>query len=253
MIYHSPDDRPLAIDLYCGLGGWTEGLIDQGYYVVGFDIEAHEYDDDRYPGHLVVQDVLSLHGSQFKHAAVIVCSPPCQKYSYMAMPWSRAKAMADDIRADETGQKLADLNELFNACFRIQREAAEAAGHHIPMVVENVRGAIPWIGRSRANCGSMHFWGDVPALMPQFKYIKVQNFRFDGSGRSFQTGAVKQGWFNDVPRTPQSLATLTTRSPARKAASARIAKVPFTLSQYIAATFKPTPQRKLELVEDTLI
>ena len=34
---------PLAIDLFCGLGGWTEGLLAEGYWVVGFDIERHEY------------------------------------------------------------------------------------------------------------------------------------------------------------------------------------------------------------------
>ena len=51
----------------------------------------------------------------------------------------------------------------------IQREASAAAGHHIPLVVENVRGAIPWVGRSRWNYGSYHLWGDVPALMPMTK------------------------------------------------------------------------------------
>jgi len=185
-------DKPLAIDLFCGLGGWTEGLLAEGYHVIGFDIEEHAYGEHRYPGQLVVQDVLTLHGSQFKDAALIVASPPCQEYSYMAMPWSRAKAKAAAIRADETGQKLADLNRLFDACFRIQKEACIAAGRHIPLVVENVRGAIPWVGRSRWNFGSFHLWGDVPALMPlTVKPQKVPGFRFDGSGRSFQTASVE--------------------------------------------------------------
>lgn len=28
--------RPLAIDLYAGLGGWTEGLLAEGWDVIGF-------------------------------------------------------------------------------------------------------------------------------------------------------------------------------------------------------------------------
>ena len=56
------------------------------------------------------------------------------------------------------------LNALFNACFRIQREASEAAGRHIPMVVENVKGAQPWVGRAQANFGSFYLWGDVRSV-----------------------------------------------------------------------------------------
>jgi site-specific DNA-cytosine methylase len=40
----------LAIDLFCGLGGWTEGLLAEGYYVVGFDIERHQYGEHQVPG-----------------------------------------------------------------------------------------------------------------------------------------------------------------------------------------------------------
>ena len=217
---------PLAIDLFCGLGGWTSGLLAKGYYVVGFDIERHEYGDAKYPAQLVLQDVLTLHGSQFKDAALIVASPPCQEYSYMAMPWSRAKAIEAEYRSGE--RDVVKLTALFDACFRIQREAIEAAGHFIPMVVENVRGAQKWVGRSRWNYGSFHLWGDVPALMPITKRIvgdafkrtgrtmcyppgsanpdaakgrtgklhwqdegqKVPGFRCDGSGKSFQTASV---------------------------------------------------------------
>lgn len=180
------------IDLFSGLGGWADGGLAEGYDVIGFDIERHVYGDHSYPAQLVIQDVLTLHGSQFKDAALIVASPPCQEYSYMAMPWKLAKAKAAAIRADTSGQALANLNRLFNACFRIQAEASLAAGRHIPLIVENVRGAIPWVGRSRWNFGSFHLWGDVPALMPiTLKMAKVPSSRFDGSGKTFQSASVE--------------------------------------------------------------
>lgn len=169
--------RPLAIDLFTGLHGWSAGLVAEGWRVIGFDLEdmCAQFGQPR-PQHvqLVIQNVLTLHGSQFKSADLIVASPPCQAYSWMAMPWSLAKEKAAAIRADESGKLLDDLNQLFNACFRIQHEACEAAGRHIPMVVENVRGAQPWVGRSRWQYGSFALWGDVPALMPiTSRVIKV--------------------------------------------------------------------------------
>ena len=203
--------QPLAIDLFCGLGGWTEGLLAEGYRVVGFDNERHVYSEARYPAQLVLQDVLTIHGAQFKDAALIVASPPCQAYSYRAMPWKRAKALPPPD------------NSLFEACFRIQREAIAATGHsrtcpecdgeamtrgccrcercdgkgyvwvdtrHIPLVVENVCGAQKWVGRAKWHFGSFYLWGDVPALMPITKRAKVGDY--GGHGR-FPPGGLAQG------------------------------------------------------------
>jgi len=176
--------KPIVFDLFCGLGGWSDGFIAEGYHAIGFDIEKHDYGNGCYPGELVMADVLAMNGAdlvkQFGIPAVIVASPPCQEYSYMAMPWSRAKAIAADYKSGKRDTK--KLTALFDACFRIQREAIEAAGHFIPMVVENVRGAQPWVGKAKHHYGSYYLWGDVPALMPitriagqQAEGVKVQS------------------------------------------------------------------------------
>jgi hypothetical protein len=213
--------KPIVYDFYCGLGGWSKGFLAEGYRAVGFDIERHEYGDKRYPGELVLQDVLTMHGRQFRDAAALVASPPCQKYSYMAMPWTRAKAQAAAIRADTTGRALEDLNALFNACFRIQREASEAAGRYIPLVVENVKGAQPWTGPAAWHFGPFYLWGDVPALMPRASEVKQH-----GSGAA---------WFDT------GICHLSSNSPRRRQRSAEIAEIPFDLASWIARCCLNTP------------
>ena len=270
---------PICYDLFCGLGGWSEAFLAEGYECIGFDIEAHDYGTGGYPGKLILRDVRSIHGSELKDAAAIVASPPCQAYSYRAMPWKRAKALPPPD------------NTLFNECFRIQREAIEAAGHWIPLIVENVRGAQKWVGRARWNYGSFYLWGDVPALMPHtFKGVKTtgrsmslgapkwgthnmgpgelmhaeiaanqdgrkvsMNFheheKTGKPGRSFKSTAVAQyqpeaglkmggDWFSDPTSTCRRHGS---KSNARKAASAMIAKIPYPLAAHIARCYKPKP------------
>lgn len=263
---------PLAIDMFCGLGGWSEGLLAEGWDVVGFDIERHAYGDMRYPAQLVLQDVTTIHGSQFRDADLIVASPPCQNYSYLAMPWSRSrgdgspKAKAMRRKWETEGPD----NRLFDACFRIQREACEAAaGRYIPLIVENVRGAEPWVGPAKWKYGSFYLWGDVPALMPMQGNRKntggswfgvrgdetldrndPRDLRRDESGE-FVDASVRGGWnhpgkaldgtkntggswFEDRRNNPRT----GSRNQARKAASAMIAKIPLPLSRYIARHFR---------------
>ena len=299
--------KPLVFDLYSGLHGWCEGFIAEGYRCVAFDIvDMCKLVGVRRPRNvrLVLRDVTKLTGSdlvrEFGVPAVIVASPPCQEYSYMAMPWNRAKERARKYGSGELN--VADLTLLFDTCFRIQREVSEAAGRCIPLIVENVRGAQKWVGAARWHFGSYYLWGDVPALMPVTWQLKQpgRNFHFPEKygipSPSFhghseepsvrdalalktvghlnirdvhshtrhltnQAEHLKMGWDNSVrgkcrrndsigisgPRNngkgdkwfQDGAATFGSKSSARKAASAQIAKIPFPLAQHIARVFKP--------------
>lgn len=191
-------------------------------------------------------------------------------------PWKAAKAAPPPD------------NTLFDACFRIQREACAAAGRHIPLIVENVRGAQKWVGRARWNFGSFYLWGDVPALMPIAS--SAQKFNPDGTAhgggswfkiadsqnRGIKVSTMGAGWYPPGhPKHVRGLAFNThadrglkqagisgprangkgdrwfqdgaaahgSKSSARKAASALIAKIPLPLSRWIARTYYPTSHR----------
>lgn len=290
---------PLVIELYCGTFGWSAGWLARGGHAVGFDLEHQPWHGPVPDGaELVLQDVRTLHGQQFKDADLILASPPCQEFSWRAMPWTRAK----QAPPPELGI------ELFQACFRIQREASEAAGRHIPMVVENVCGAQKWVGRARWHFGSYYLWGDVPALMPMtgraptkngggswFPHgngatltnnngrdetaariandgAKVGGFTWSDYGKSdyvpqaFNTHAERQfkntggSWFNVAHNTTSGkgrnpdgrskgefgwhkdspLRSNSSKSNARRAASALIARIPDRLSDWIAECYWPT-------------
>ncbi len=133
------------------------------------------------------------------------------------------------------------LTALFDACFRIQREACAAAGRHIPLIVENVRGAQKWVGRAKWHYGSYYLWGDVPALMPMTRTMRIAKRAGHDWNRFKETGEVSPHWktngqdhasrFADKPQTMSD--------SKRKAASALIAKIPLVLARHIAATFYP--------------
>lgn len=299
--------KPIVFDLCAGLGGWSEVFIKEGYRAIGFDIEAHDYGKGGYPGELVLRDIRLINGAdlvkEYGTPACIVASPPCQEFSYMAMPWSKAKEKQRKIEADPAEQKR--LTDLFNQCFRIQREVISAVGHYVPMVVENVRGAQKWVGKARWNFGSFYLWGDVPALMPIPGKVRKSpegsqdpsraNYNGDhqwnegekagiswsksgpgNPGQSFQTASILKSegsktagmnWSDQSKRGQDftriagrqaegvkirdegydyphrtfgwKAPTTTSKSSARKKASAEIAKIPPALATWIAKTFKP--------------
>jgi hypothetical protein len=197
--------KPLCIDLFCGLGGWADGFLAEGWDVIGFDIERHDYGTGGYPGQLVLQDVLTLHGSQFRNAAVIVASPPCTDYA----KWGMRMFYPNPPQPDKC---------LWEAAVRIAHEAS------CPLVIENVRGAQYFWGRARWKQGPYYLWGDVPALFPNIP-LKRKNVVDD----------VKNG----VRLGLKTAAAMPSHSERRRRCTAEAAKIPFPLAQHIARVFKP--------------
>jgi hypothetical protein len=134
--------KPLCIDLFCGYGGWARGFLDAGYRVIGFDIEPRCA--KRYPGEFVLADVRSLDGKRFVGARMIVASPPCQGFSLAGARWHRPPYGF----------------ELWDAAVRIGKEAG------VPLIIENVRGAIRFYGTPAVSRFPWYLWGDVPAIVP---------------------------------------------------------------------------------------
>jgi hypothetical protein len=139
--------KPLALDICCGKGGWAKGLIAEGWRVIGIDIDDYS---QVYPGEFIQADVLQWRGWRSLSPQLIVASPPCQEFSRWSMPWTRAKHPPVPNIA------------IWNVCQLI------AAALKCPLVLENVKGAQQFMGRSQANCGPFHLWGDLPAIVPAF-------------------------------------------------------------------------------------
>lgn len=239
--------KPLAIELFAGLSGWGAGLIAEGFHVIAFDIvDMFRETGARRPRgiELVIQDVLTIHGKQFRDAELICSSSPCQEFSYRSLPFKCCKAKTPEVlpawwekpEPKMEPEELAEWKayqlanpldppmlglELFHAQFRIQREASEAAGRHIPLVVENVRGAQKWVGLAPWHFKSFFLFGDVPAMMPYpgNDGVKLPN---NGSPRRFdQRKRQRLSRGNGDP------------------ASAHLAKIPFELARYIASVYYP--------------
>ncbi|MEM2619020.1 MAG: hypothetical protein QW356_06010 [Candidatus Hadarchaeales archaeon] len=133
--------KPLMLDLFSGLGGASQAMVDRGWRVVRVDINPLLNPD-------IVADVRDFHWDG-ERPDLIWASPPCEEFTRHALPWTRRKNPPPP-----------DLSPAL-AVKRIVEETKP-----VFWVVENVRGAVPWFtsifGPARKRVGSRYLWGHFP-------------------------------------------------------------------------------------------
>jgi hypothetical protein len=131
-----PPSRRVCVDLYAGTGGASRAFADRGWRVVRVDLERRHRPD-------IVADVgrLPIAG----RVDFLWASPPCTEFS--------------DAQPLPAGQRREPSLELVFAALRAVRDLGPRF-----WVIENVRGAIPFLGVPLQKVGPWCLWGYFPPL-----------------------------------------------------------------------------------------
>ncbi len=153
---------PWVLDLCAGLGGWTEGFIDD-FLVVRVEINPLLQDVDFTVDYDVLEwmdwldDLIEYMGCP---PFLITASPPCEDFS-TAKNWRHGRTNDPCMTILEA---CIDIIDRCNPPF---------------WVIENVRGAcvhfMPYIGKHRQTIGPFYLWGQFPHIsVPQgFTHTKA--------------------------------------------------------------------------------
>lgn len=197
------------LDLFSGRWGWSKAFAARGWECVGVDLTIPPEIPARCE--FIQADVLTLTTEFVRQFDFVCASSPCEEFSVHGMKMFHANPPHP-----ETGVKL------FNHTRRILEESS------VPYIMENVRSAQIFVGKSQHNCGPFHLWGTgVPLLMPQG--IK--------KGMDLGSGAHAKGLRGRELYDYRKQFTdmwASSKSPTRKAATARVATIPPMLSNCVA-------------------
>jgi hypothetical protein len=158
------NDKPVALDLFCRMGGATVGYQRAGFYVIGVDIEPQP----GYPGDEFVQaDVIEYLEKALRSPSwifwaptLIHASPPCQEGN-TATAGNRARGIAD------THVQLVPptraLLERIGIPYVIEQPTSSRAGlirRDVTLCMDMFKGELPppWVQKHRSfELGGMHF------------------------------------------------------------------------------------------------
>lgn len=193
-----------ALDLFCGLGGWSDGLALEGFDVTGVEIDPKIA--ALYKHRVIIADICNLNPEDFKGYDLIVGSPPCRNFSQLIKvighTWKKHPP-------DPMGEGLRLVNAFLNF--------VNIAKPHY-WLMENVPGLVDYLQQSPRTITYLGktmkraFWGNFPSFLVPRDYnkgimighrdVKAKRGKPDPSiGDIFGKGNRKgQGWLKSWER-----------------------------------------------------
>jgi len=169
-----------ALDLFCGLGGWSDGLAMEGFDVLGVEIEEKIAQLYRHP--CLVIDVRNLPGKMFRNFDLIVGSPPCRDFTQLLdkghTPWKEPKNPERGLT-------------MVNAFLRIVEEAQPKFWlmENVKRLTEHLLEPKP-VFRARIGKGMYRFfWGKFPLFLIPLDMNK-EIYHTDGKLRKWERAKI---------------------------------------------------------------
>jgi len=134
-----------VLDLFSGLGGFSQAFIDRGHLVITIDIEPKF-------NPLVCEDIMKFKPRE--HYDVVLASPPCNEFSKSSMPKSWKCIQKYGCNPDtKLLEKTIEIIKVIKPRY---------------WVIENVAGArkyfYPILGKTIKKVGSRYLWGVFPVI-----------------------------------------------------------------------------------------
>lgn len=173
--------RLRALDLFCGLGGWSDGLALEGFEVTGVEILPRIAKLYKHP--VIVSDVCELAPEDFKGYDLIVGSPPCRDFVTGSDAWWKIKK--DPLRGVRLIKAFLHLIEVARPTYWLMENIRGAIKH----VDVKARGVFK-LSRTMYRC----FWGNFPAFLVPLDYGKPLMQEIDNMGWSTSEKGKLRQW-----------------------------------------------------------
>jgi hypothetical protein len=198
------------VDLFCGRGGWTKGFLAHGWRCIGIDL----FPQPDYPAEFIQADIAHL--IELPLADFYCCSSPCENFSLFKL-----KMFHKNPKWPWMGISL----------FGYARQLIEATGK--PFIMENVSGAEAFVGKADYHFGPFYVWGNCLSRGWPWpvEFKKLRKGIDLGSSK-----AVKGMSREEIKAYRKQFGIMQSgsKSPERKASTAKAAEIPIALASHVA-------------------